>query len=79
VYEKDNMIADYRGFTIDDIAPGQLALAFPAVQNESAEEHVPSDECAVCLGEHDYDIHAATLSVRQWFREQVTISFAGCQ
>ena len=32
-------------------------------------------ECPVCFGEHDDDIHAATLSVRQWFREEVTKSF----
>jgi len=32
-------------------------------------------ECSVCLGEHDEEIHAATLSVRSWFREEVTKSF----
>jgi hypothetical protein len=30
------------------------------------------DECKVCLMEHDEEIHAATLSIRQWWREQVT-------
>ena len=28
--------------------------------------------CRVCLTAHDDAIHAATLRVRQWFREQVT-------
>ena len=28
--------------------------------------------CRVCLVEHDEEIHAATLSLRQWLREKVT-------
>jgi hypothetical protein len=28
-------------------------------------------ECTICLGEHDESIHAATVSVRQWFRSEV--------
>jgi hypothetical protein len=28
--------------------------------------------CKVCLLEHDEEIHAATLSVHNWFHEQVT-------
>jgi hypothetical protein len=28
--------------------------------------------CKVCLVEHDEEIHAATLSLRQWLREKVT-------
>jgi hypothetical protein len=35
----------------------------------------PFSECSVCLGEHDEEIHAATLSVRSWFRDEVTKSF----
>ena len=31
--------------------------------------------CRVCLVEHDDEIHAATLSVLDWFHEQVTQSF----
>ena len=38
-------------------------------------EPLPFGECPVCFGEHDDEIHAATLSVRQWFREEVTKSF----
>ncbi|HEV3330673.1 MAG TPA: hypothetical protein VG096_06820 [Bryobacteraceae bacterium] len=34
-----------------------------------------SNECSVCLGEHNDEIHAATVSVRGWFREEVTKSF----
>ena len=29
-------------------------------------------ECKICLGEHSDEIHAATLSVRNWFHFQVT-------
>jgi len=32
-------------------------------------------DCKVCLVQHDDEIHAATLSVREWFREEVTQSF----
>jgi hypothetical protein len=31
--------------------------------------------CKVCLGPHDEEIHAATVSVRLWFRSQVTKYF----
>ena len=32
-------------------------------------------ECRVCLGQHEEQVHDATLSVRQWFRGEVTKSF----
>ena len=32
-------------------------------------------ECRVCLGQHEEQVHEATLSVRQWFRGEVTKSF----
>jgi hypothetical protein len=32
-------------------------------------------ECPVCLGQHEEQVHDATLSVRQWFRGEVTKSF----
>jgi len=32
-------------------------------------------ECKFCLGEHDEDIHAATLNVHKWFRRQVIKNF----
>ena len=32
-------------------------------------------ECRVCLGQHEEQIHDATLSVLQWFRGEVTKSF----
>jgi hypothetical protein len=28
--------------------------------------------CRVCLGEHDQEIHDATVSVHTWFRHEVT-------
>jgi hypothetical protein len=39
----------------------------------SAEERMPSRlrECKTCLGEHDDEIHAATLHVHEWFHYQV--------
>ena len=30
--------------------------------------------CRVCLLEHDEEIHAATLSLRHWFHEQVMLA-----
>jgi hypothetical protein len=32
-------------------------------------------ECRICLGEHEEQVHDATLSVLQWFRGEVTKSF----
>ena len=32
-------------------------------------------ECRICLGPHDDEIHDATLSVRRWFRDEVTRGF----
>jgi hypothetical protein len=32
-------------------------------------------DCTVCLVPHDEEIHAATLSVRSWFHQQVTQGF----
>lgn len=32
-------------------------------------------DCHICLGPHDDEIHAATLSVRRWFRDEVTKGF----
>jgi hypothetical protein len=30
-------------------------------------------DCRVCLVEHDEEIHEATLRVRSWFKEEVTL------
>ena len=32
-------------------------------------------DCSVCLAAHDEAIHAATLSVKRWFAQQVTKHF----
>jgi hypothetical protein len=32
-------------------------------------------ECRICLGQHEEQVHDATLSVLQWFRGEVTKSF----
>lgn len=29
-------------------------------------------ECPVCLGQHEEEIHTATMRVRRWFRVEVT-------
>lgn len=38
---------------------------------------MPADSrpCKVCLVQHDDEIHAATLSVHNWFHEQVMLGF----
>lgn len=33
------------------------------------------DECPVCLGQHEEEIHVATVRVRRWFRGEVTKGF----
>ena len=35
----------------------------------------PRHDCRVCLGEHDDDIHSATLDVHAWYRARVTRYF----
>jgi hypothetical protein len=32
-------------------------------------------DCPVCMGQHDDEIHAATVAVHRWFRAEVTKSF----
>ena len=32
-------------------------------------------DCAVCLIEHDDELHEATLRVKSWFRYEVTLGF----
>lgn len=32
-------------------------------------------ECPVCLGQHDNEIHSATVNVLEWFRFEVTRYF----
>lgn len=47
----------------------------------SGANRVRAGECPVCLGEHDEDIHGATIRVHRWFRGEVTRSFSrrpGC-
>jgi hypothetical protein len=36
------------------------------------ESETDGHECPICLVEHDDEIHAATLSVKRWWRWQVT-------
>jgi hypothetical protein len=43
---------------------------------EETPRTVAKRECRVCLGEHDDEIHAATLSLHSWFRAYVTRHFA---
>jgi len=43
--------------------------------NALFESHLFSEECGICLGEHDEEIHAATLRLRAWFRRSVTRYF----
>jgi hypothetical protein len=36
---------------------------------------INSRPCKICMVQHDDEIHAATLSVHQWFRDQVVQGF----
>jgi hypothetical protein len=36
---------------------------------------VRAGECPVCLGQHEEEIHSATVRVRRWFRSEVTRGF----
>ncbi|MGD0497806.1 MAG: hypothetical protein ABSC23_05150 [Bryobacteraceae bacterium] len=49
--------------------------AFPSLRRVK-DRRAGAAECPVCLGPHDDEIHAATLSVRRWFRGQVMRGFA---
>ena len=37
---------------------------------------VRAGECPVCLGQHEEEIHIATVRVHRWFRSEVTRGFA---
>jgi len=52
-----------------------LDLAATTVIVPSAGGRPGVRECSVCLGPHDEETHDATLSVRRWFRDEVTKSF----
>jgi len=36
---------------------------------------VRAGECPVCLGQHEEEIHIATIRVHRWFRSEVTRGF----
>ncbi|HLK47589.1 MAG TPA: hypothetical protein VKT49_05615 [Bryobacteraceae bacterium] len=40
--------------------------------SRSRSTRVSAGECAVCLGQHDEDIHIATIRIHRWFRGEVT-------
>ena len=37
-----------------------------------APSRVHAGECPVCLGQHEEDIHIATIRIHRWFRAEVT-------
>ena len=41
----------------------------------SRSSRVSAGECPVCLGQHDEDIHIATIRIHRWFRGEVTKGF----
>ena len=43
--------------------------------SEAHNAAIHAAECPVCLGQHDEEIHAATVAVHRWFRAEVTKSF----
>jgi hypothetical protein len=65
--------------SVNFLEPGLLEANAVTYVEPYAGDIAPFDECSiecsVCLGEHDEEIHAATLSVRGWFRDEVTKSF----
>ena len=65
---------------MNDSLPSSPSLMQPTAMQPTADSRPAvvrrAAECPVCLGPHDEEIHSATLSVRQWFREEVTKGFA---
>jgi hypothetical protein len=41
---------------------------------KSRKSKPPEEECSICYGAHDEEIHEATLSVLAWFRDYVNLS-----
>ncbi len=67
------MMAEYEGLVdAEAVAHCQTVLAIP-LPDVQADAFPEAGACPVCFGEHDDDIHSATLSVRRWFRDQVTL------
>ena len=60
------------------LADASALSAFPRYRNtapRTRSTRVSAGECAVCLGQHDEDIHTATIRVHRWFRGEVTKGF----
>lgn len=45
---------------------------FPRTPSQKTVGPVRGRDCAVCMGQHEDEIHTATLRVRRWFRVEVT-------
>jgi hypothetical protein len=51
------------------------SLIVDPLEVQPAVIRIRTAECRICLGDHDDEIHDATLSVRRWFRDEVTRGF----
>jgi hypothetical protein len=60
---------------LDRLTGPEIHDAAVIADRETRRAHDRIKECPVCLGQHEEQIHNATLSVRQWFRGEVTKSF----
>ena len=49
---------------------------YPDATTRRGTEASRGRECPVCLGQHEEDIHIATIRVRRWFRAEVTKGFS---
>jgi len=57
------------------ISPLQAYNRFREVIAKRAPVRVRTGECPVCLGQHEEEIHIATIRVHRWFRTEVTRGF----
>jgi hypothetical protein len=58
---------------MNDYLPTLAFLNTSEARNAAIHSHAA--ECPVCMGQHDDEIHAATVAVHRWFRAEVTKSF----
>ncbi len=52
--------------------PATTFVPYAEAPNARAARPTRGRECPVCLGQHEDEIHTATLRVRRWFRVEVT-------
>jgi hypothetical protein len=63
-------------YRLPEPGPGDALIQHREPTARRGASRARTGECPVCLGEHEEDIHTATIRVRRWFRSEVTRSFA---